>query len=297
MTATPRLSATDIALGILVPIIWGMGFVFAKAAIDHFPPILLMALRFAVTALALIWFVRPPIGRFGVIALIAFVSAAIQYSLTFTGLAGLDASTAILVVQSEVPFLVVIGWAFLGERPGPRKVLGVAVALIGVVFIAGVPDVAAAWGSVLLCLSGAFMWAVGQAMIRKLCPDIGGFRLIAWVAAFAAPQLLAMSLIFEDGHAQVVADAGPVVWGTVVYLGLVMTAFGYGLWYRLISRYPISQVGPFLLLLPVSTVAGGVFLLGEQVPPLVVGGGVLVMVGVGLVVFERGMGTRRRTAV
>ena len=36
---TPR----DIAFGVAVPIIWGMGFVFAKAAIDHFPPILLMA--------------------------------------------------------------------------------------------------------------------------------------------------------------------------------------------------------------------------------------------------------------
>jgi len=49
-------------LGISVPLIWGFGFILAKAAIDHFPPILLMALRFTVTALALIWFVRPPRG-------------------------------------------------------------------------------------------------------------------------------------------------------------------------------------------------------------------------------------------
>jgi O-acetylserine/cysteine efflux transporter len=289
MSEAVRLRPRDVALGVLVPVIWGLGFVAAKAAIGHFPPILLMALRFCVTALALVWFVRPPVGRFGVIFAVAFVSAAIQYSLTFTGLKGLDASTAILVVQSEVPFLVLLGWAFLGERPSARKLVGVAVALGGVALISGVPSGDAALVSVLLVVSGAFMWAVGQAMIRKLCPDIGGFRLIAWVAVFAGPQLIAMSLIFEDDHARVLADADIVVWGAVVYMGLVMTALGYGVWYHLVGSYPISQVGPFLLLLPVSTVAGGVLLLGETLAPSVIAGGVLVLAGLTLVVFERGV--------
>ena len=85
----------DIAMGVAVALIWGMGIVFAKAAIGHFPPILLMALRFLVTSLVLVWFVRPPIGMLGRICLIALVSAAIQYSLTFNGLRGVDASTAV----------------------------------------------------------------------------------------------------------------------------------------------------------------------------------------------------------
>ena len=198
------------------------------------------------------------------------------------------------MIQSEAPFLVLLGWFFLGERPGPQKLLGVAIAFGGVALIAGLPDVAAAGISVLLVLSGAFMWAVGQAMIRKMCPDVGGFRLIAWVAVFASPQLFVMSLIFEGDHVRLLGEAGWVVWGTVIYLGLVMTALGYGIWYRLISAHPISLVGPFLLLLPVTTVAGGVLLLGEQVSAMVAVGGVLVLAGVGLVVFERGAGTRRR---
>ena len=79
----------DILLAIAVPLIWGGGFLFAKAAIDHFPPILLMALRFSLTALVLVWFVpRPDLDLAKRIFLVALVSAAIQYSLTFTGLKG-----------------------------------------------------------------------------------------------------------------------------------------------------------------------------------------------------------------
>ena len=54
------MKPTDILLAIAVPLIWGGGFLFAKAAIEHFPPILLMALRFSLTALVLVWFVPRP---------------------------------------------------------------------------------------------------------------------------------------------------------------------------------------------------------------------------------------------
>ena len=51
-----RLTPTEILMAIAVPLVWGMGFVFAKGAIEHFPPILLMAFRFSPTALVLVWF-------------------------------------------------------------------------------------------------------------------------------------------------------------------------------------------------------------------------------------------------
>ena len=126
-------------MGLAVPLIWGLGVVFAKAAIEHFPPILLMALRFTLTALVLVWFVKPPWRIMRQLVAIAFVSAAIQYSLTFNGLRGVDASTAVLVLQVEVPFLVLLGAALLRERVDARKWLGIAIALAGVGLIAGEP--------------------------------------------------------------------------------------------------------------------------------------------------------------
>jgi len=162
------LRPLDIAMGLAVPLIWGMGVVFAKAAIEHFPPILLMSLRFTLTALVLVWFVRPPLGKLGAIFMATLVSAAIQYSLTFNGLRGVDASTAVLVIQLEVPFLVLLGALLLGERPGWRKWFGIAIAFLGVGFIAGEPKLGSATTSLVLVISGAFVWAVGQIMVRRL---------------------------------------------------------------------------------------------------------------------------------
>jgi O-acetylserine/cysteine efflux transporter len=285
MPSTP-LRPVDIAMGLAVPLVWGLGVVFAKAAIEHFPPILLMALRFSVTALALVWFVKPPWRLMQSLFAIALVSAAIQYSLTFNGLRGVDASTAVLVIQLEVPFLAILGTLLLGERPGARKWLGIAIAFAGVAWIAGEPRLDRAWGSLALLVGGAFAWAVGQVMVRRL-GRLDGMTMIAWVAVFAAPQLFAMSLALEDDHLALLRDAGWLVWGTVAYLGLVMTALGYGLWYSLVLRHPVSRVAPFLLLLPIFSVLGGVALLGERLTLQVAVGGLIAIAGVAFILIER----------
>ena len=289
-SGTGMLSTTlrpmDIAMGIAVPLIWGLGVVFAKAAIEHFPPVLLMSLRFALTALLLVWFVRPPWGLMGRLFAIALVSAALQYSLTFNGLRGVDASTAVLVIQLEVPFLAILGAVFLGEKAGPRSWTGIAIGFAGVALIAGEPRLEGAWGSLALLMGGAFAWAVGQIMVRRL-GRLDGFTMIAWVAVFAAPQLLAISLALESDHLAAIRAAGWVVWGTVAYLGLVMTALGYGLWYSLVLRHPVSRVGPFLLLLPVFSVIGGVTLLGEELSLRIALGGAVVVAGVALILTAR----------
>ncbi len=269
-----------------VPLIWGMGFVFAKAAIDHFPPIFLMSLRFALTAVVFVWAVRVPKRHLAALCGIAVISAAIQYSLTFTGLKGLDASVAVLAVQLEVPFLVLLGAVLLGETVGLRKYIGIAVALAGVAVIAGEPSVQGAWLSLGLVIGGAFMWALGQALIRRL-RDIDGPTVTAWISVFAAPQLLIMSLVFETGQVSALQSAGWVPWATVIYLGLVMNAVGYGFWNALIRRHPVSRVAPFLLLLPVFTVAGAVVVLGEALTWQLGLGGGIVLIGLAVVMIER----------
>ena len=276
------MKPVDILLAIAVAVIWGMGFVFAKAAIDHFPPILLMALRFTLTALTLVWFVRPPWQLLHKLFWIALVSAAIQYSLTFTGLKGLDASTASLVIQLEVPFGAWLAWIVFRDRLGWGRAFGMLLAFIGVTLIAGEPRYEDALPSILLMVGGACTWAVGQIMIKTL-GVVGGFTLIAWVAVWAAPQLFVASWLVEEGQMEAIENAPPIVWMAVVYLGLVMTALGYALWYHLLARHDVNQVMPFLLLLPVTAVAGGVLFLGETLTPTTVAGGLLAIGGVAVI--------------
>ncbi|MFT4999626.1 MAG: O-acetylserine/cysteine efflux transporter [Paracoccaceae bacterium] len=269
-------------MAISVPVIWGMGFTLAKVAFVHadFPPILLMAFRFSLTALLMVWFVKPPWGQMWPIFWIAVVSATIQYSLTFTGMTGIDASTAIIIVQLEFPFMAIMAAIFLKDRMSTGQVMGVIVAIFGIILIAGQPDLKGGLSYIIMLISGAFAWAVGQIMIKKLKTPVGGFSLIAWVALFAAPQLFLMSWIIEDGQMEVIRTTSWIGWGVVVYLALLMTVVGYSIWYHILGKYPVSQIGPFLLLLPVSSIAGSMVLLGETLSNREMIGAVIVIFGV-----------------
>lgn len=276
----------DVLIAIAVPTIWGMGIVVAKPAVDAFPPILLMALRFSVTALLLVWFVPIPRAVLGRLALVALVGSALQYGLTFNGLKFLDAGTTALLVQAEVPFLVLIAAVWLKESLKWRHALGMVVAFVGVYLIAGAPKLEGKLVGVALVLSGAFMWSVGQAMMRRI-GEIGGITAIAWVSVFAAPQLFVASLVLERDHLTYIAEAKPQIWGAVIYLGVVMTAIGYSCWYHVLGRYDASKAAPFILLMPVTSVLGGWLFLGEALTWPILIGGLAVLAGVALLVVER----------
>jgi len=263
-----------------------MGFIVAKAAMSHFSPILLMALRFTLTAFCLIWFFRPPITLYKNLFWIALVSAAIQYSLTFNGVNGIDASTAALLIQLEVPFGLLLAWIFLGDRISVKQIVGMMVAFIGVILIVGEPKLSNDLVYVFMVIGGAFTWAIGQIMIKKL-GEVGGFMLITGVAIFAAPQLYVASFLFETDHFSQIQTASVSSWGAVIYLGLIMTALGYGLWYRLLGLYTVNQVMPFLLLLPITSVLGGIFFLDESLTVKIAIGGGLAVIGVGLITIQR----------
>jgi O-acetylserine/cysteine efflux transporter len=266
--------------------IWGMGFIVAKAGMSHFSPILLMALRFSLTTFCMIWFFRPPPGIFKQLVWISLISAALQYSLTFNGVRGIDASTAALLVQLEVPFGLILAWLVFDERISLKQGLGIAIAFSGAILIIGEPKLAGDLIYAFMVIGGAFTWAVGQIMIKKL-GNIGGFRLISGVALFATPQLFVASFLFEQDQLQQIQTASPAAWAAVVYLGLIMTALAYALWYRLLGHYSVNQVMPFLLLLPVSSVFGGIFFLGESLTMKIALGGCLAIIGVAMITIQR----------
>ena len=280
------MKPTDVLLAISVAVIWGMGFIVAKAAMSHFSPILLMALRFTLTAACLIWFFRPPPGVFKQLFWISLVSAALQYSLTFNGLRGIDASTAALLVQLEVPFGLLLAWLILGDRVTLQQAIGMIVAFAGAVLILGEPKLAGDLVYAFLVIGGAFTWAVGQIMIKQL-GNFGGFRLISSVALYAAPQLYIASFLFESDQLAQIQSASLPAWGAVVYLGLIMTAFAYAMWYRLLGLYNVNQVMPFLLLLPVTSVIGGILFLGESLTVKIMLGGCLAIAGVAMITLRR----------
>jgi O-acetylserine/cysteine efflux transporter len=173
-----------------------------------------------------------------------------------------------------------------GDRISPRQALGIVIAFGGAVLIIGEPRLSGNLVYAFMVIGGAFTWAVGQIMIKKL-GNLGGFRLISGISLFAAPQLFIASFLLEQDQLQQIQTASLAAWSAVIYLGVVMTALAYGIWYRLLGHYSINQVMPFLLLLPVTSVFGGIFLLGEMLTIKIASGGCLAIVGVAMITVQR----------
>ena len=280
-------------LAILVPASWGLGLTIGKIGLDEMPPLLLMSFRFAMTAVALVWFVRMPRGMLLKLCGIAVLGCTIQYGFTYTGLKDLDVATAALIIHLEVPFGVVTAWLLLRERVGWRRSLGIVIAFCGLIVMYGAPSIQANPIAALMVATGASTWAVGQVLVKKLGNLGGGFVTIAWLAMFAAPQLLVASLLFEHGQWTAITNATWVGWSTIVYMGLIMTAGGYGLWYHLLGIYRVNQMMPFLLLIPIATILSGIVLLHEIPSWIVLLGGAIIMLGVAVILVEPGAWRRR----
>jgi len=278
------LKTSELLLSASVPLVWGIGFTLAKAGMNEFPPLFLMGLRFSLASLVLVWFVTFPHGKLKQIFWISLVGSTLQYGLTFTGLSMIDASLAIIIIHLEVPFAVLLAALFLKDKPGRQRILGMLISFTGIVLIAGQPSFHGQMLAILLTTSGALMWALGQIMVKRLENPPSGFALTAWIGVFSGPQMILGSFIIEESQLQSLAQASWIGWGVIFYLALIMTALGYGIWYRVLSKNPVSKVMPVMLLLPVFTIISSMLILGERPAPMIFLSGAVVIGGVAMIV-------------
>jgi len=281
------LKNSELILAASVPLLWGIGFTFAKAGLNEFPPLFLMGLRFSLASLVLVWFVPIPRGQLKQIFWISFVGSTLQYGMTFTGLSMLDASLAIIIIHLEVPFSVLLAAIILKDNPGIQRILGMLISFAGIVLIAGQPSLSGQLYAILLTAAGAMMWAVGQVMVKRLENPPSGFALTAWIGVFSGPQMILGSFIFEDSQLESLSNASWIGWGVILYLALIMTVLGYGIWYSVLSRNPVSKVMPVMLLLPVFTIASSMFFLGEHPSLMIFMGAAVVIGGVSMIVITK----------
>lgn len=281
------MSFRDILIAISVPILLGFGFVIAKPAMQHFPPYLLMGLRFTIPALILVWWFPMPKGLFLDLFKVSFIGSTLQYGLTYNGLNIIDASSAVLLVQLEVPFGILIAFFLLKEIPRIKNLIGLVIAFIGVFILTGAPNLEGKYFGVLLTLSGAFTWSLGAVMAKPLSKKIGAFALMTWLCVFSGPLLILISTIVNGNPIQYILSANFYSWITVIYLGFIMQPIAYGAWYYVLRRYPVNKIMPVLLLLPVTGLLTAIFLLGEEPSKQVFLGGTIIVFGVGVILFNK----------
>tara|TARA_B100000959_G_C14949525_1_gene611317 strand:+ start:66 stop:965 length:900 start_codon:yes stop_codon:yes gene_type:complete len=273
-----------ILLMILAMAFWGLNFVVIKTGLLELPPLLMLALRFALAAALLVPFVRPPTGKVREIIRISVILGFFHFGLLFWGLTRVEAALGAVVIQLQLPFAVIFAMLLLNERPSARSLSGTAIAFAGVILIGSRAEFQGHVLYLLLIVSAGAAWAFSNIPIKRLGP-INVFTLNGWISLFAAPQLLALSMILESGQWSALAAAGWRGYGAVAYMAVVSTIAVYGMWYYLLGKYPMSQVVPYTLVAPLVGVLSGTMLLGEELTDMMALGAAATLAGVAIIVF------------
>ena len=276
-------------------ILWGASFLLTKLVLTQLGPMSTAALRWVVTALALIiistatargrealrralrddaWsFVG--LGLVGVTLFYALQNLALVYT----------TSIDVGLIMNGIPVLAaVLGVWLLGERLPRRALGGVVIALVGVTFItlggltgAAVTVRARVLGdllAVMATLLGALYIVRGKRAVGTYDP----LTVAALAAVFGA--LMLMPVAAQEGLT-LRLSAG--VWVALLGLALGSGAAANWLWWYAASCLPVSRAGVFLFITPVVSTLLGVALLGEPLTIATVAGAGFVLGGVMLV--------------
>lgn len=273
----------DLVAAVAVNLAWGLNFTIAKLGVAELPPMLLIALRYGLTAVLLIPWLRWPHGQFQQILAVSFTLGFLHFSLMITGLAGIDSSVAAIAVQAQVPFAAILAFLFFKDAIGWRRAGGIGLALAGIALLAGQPHGTSDPLSLAMVIGASLVWAISSIQVKKL-GSIDTLVLNAWIAVLAAPQLLLGSYVIEGDRWAEVPEAGIWGWVAVVYMAVAVTVFGYGLWYRLLLRYPVTTILPLSLLAPTFGVLCGIVLLDEPAGVEKLLGAAVTLVGVAIVI-------------
>ena len=282
------MSLRDSLIAALVPIFLGFGFVIAKPAMEYLPPFLLMGLRFTFVALLLIWWFPIPKKFLKRIFFASLIANTLQYSITYTGLSLIDASAAVLLVQTEVPFGVVFAYFMLKEKPTIRSIIGISIAFIGVFILTGSPNLDGKFVGVTLVIIGSGVWALGQVLVKPLSKKVNPLALVAWLGLFSGPILIGLSAVFDGNTIQYFKNANLESWLIAIYLGFIMQPITYGCFYYVLKNNPLYKVLPIVTMgIPLTGLLAAILLLGEKPTTELYLGGFIILIGVILILYTK----------
>ena len=271
-------------LALIVAVCWAVNFVVIDIGLESFPPLLFAALRFGLIAFPAILFVpRPDVRWLAVVAVGLFICVG-QFGLLFVAMnIGLPAGLASVIAPLQPVFTIPLAVIALGEHPSVRQVAGVSLAVAGIAAIAAGRAHSVPLHAVALGIASAASWGCGN-VVTRAAGTRGPFSLLVWSSVVAPVPLLGLSLIFEGTrrwqHAASSLSASGIA--ALAYVVVVSTFFGYGTWYRLMSRYPASTVAPFTLLVPVIGILTAWLVRGEHPTWGELLGSLIVLIGLAL---------------
>jgi O-acetylserine/cysteine efflux transporter len=224
---------------------------------------------------------KPRIGQIGPIAVISVFMGGLHEGLFFQGMAAGPGSVVAVVHQLTTPFIVLLAWPLLGDRPKGSALIGILVAIGGVALL-GIGATARAnnEGVVFMALSAlAFAFA---SVLAKRFGRFDPLLLMAWTSLFTVPQLGVASWMLEVEHARSIHAMDAYGWLAFAYSVLFAGIVGNALWFWLIDKCSLSSVAPYALLSPVFGIGSSVLLSDEPLTGRLVIAAAVTIAGVAL---------------
>ena len=179
------------------------------------------------------------------------------------GLQEIDAVAGVILLESEPVFSLLLGMAFLGERPSGRQLVATAIVLAGISSVLGAGRAFSPFTAAALVFVTPFFWQVSHVIslgvmppLKPLCVTTARYLYSALVLVVVLLSLHRGALVDLSNRDSMVA-AG--VTGAFIYFAGTLT------WYGAISRLSLTWTTAFVIPgVPLLSFAFAIVFLGER---------------------------------
>ena len=291
------MGTRDLGALLLLSALWGASFIYIRVAVPALGPFVLVELRVGLAAVVLA-LCAAIVGRLPKLrrrwrqfALLGAVNVAIPFCLISAAEINLTASLAAIMNSTTVMFTAVVAVVWMGDALTARKLVGVALGIVGVTVLVGWDPITMNWAvalSVGAMLAASLAYALGSVYAKRTFADSPPL-------AIGSGQLTAAAMLMLPLAAVSAPEQSPstIVVLSVLGLALPSTAVAYMLYFRLIANVGPTSTSTVTLLVPLFGLLFGVVLLDEPVGVGTLAGLVLILSSVTLIT---GLGAARPKA-
>lgn len=269
--ASASMNARAWRLLILLSLLFGSAFFFAKIAVSETPPLTVVLVRVALAAIVLLAINRmagnrlPREARVWLdFAVLALANNVIPFGLLFWAQTEIPSSLAAILNATTPLFAALVAVLFLGERLGFAKWLGLALGIAGVAIMLA-PQIGG-WGEYsivaqLACIAAAACYGVGVQYVRRVIA-LPSLTIAAAQLVMSTIILLPIVFLFENPWQQELPS--PRAIGAILCLALFSTAAAYTVAFRLVAEAGGTNTSLVTVLIPMVATSLGVLILDER---------------------------------
>jgi len=268
---------------------WGFTWPVLKYLLGELPPLTLRGSSGVVGAglLALLAILRGqslrvPAKLLPRLVVAATLNVACWMVLMGLALVWLPAGEAVLIAYTMPIWASILAWPILGERPNLLRVISLAMAFAGLAAIMGGNGFAGSLEKlpgIIMALGGAFGFAVGTVLAKKLPLNLPPLSAAAWQIGIGSLPVAIVGLLIEKADWAALSSFD---WMLLTYAIVVQFCVAYVSWFAALARLPASVAAIGTMAVPVIGVVTAALALHEPLGPGQIAALVFTLAGVAL---------------